>query len=227
MDDNNTNMPNEPVQPQQPASPPPQPQQPNFQQPIQPQQPMQQPMGQPQPQQPMNGQPYQEPSQSDTFGIISIVLAFFFPLAGLIVGFIGKSKAKKMGYSGKLSLIGIILNAVFMLIGVLVFVFLVLFSFQGAQTIARDTEAKTNVNSTFQKLEESYNDNGYYPEELSADNLKGIDPAIISDIKADSRYQYKPSGCVSNKCREYIIDYELESEDSFGNKVYQKESLNQ
>lgn len=78
---------------------------------------------------------------TDTLGIVSLVLAgmtLFMgitALPGLIVGIIGMRKAAREGYSKTLSLIGTVLNGVFVVPGVLsilLFVVFVLTSFDGA-----------------------------------------------------------------------------------------------
>jgi len=215
----NTPNPDNPNQPQPPQSPIQQPEQP-------PQQPQ---FSSPQP--PVQGQqPYQQPQQqsqqSDTLGIVSLIMAFFVPLIGFVLGLIGRSKAKKGGYSGTLSVVGIILNAVFMVVGTLILVFVILASFQGAQEVGRDTVAVSNVNSAYQKLEEYHNENGSYPEQLVLANFPGIDPLVISEINADSRYQYSPTGCATNECSGYTITYKFERESLAYGDVYEKRSLN-
>jgi hypothetical protein len=222
--DNNPDQP-QPTDPLQPVS---QPIQPNLEQPQQPQ-PMQQPQNFGPQQQPVQQQQYQQPQQehqTDTLGIISIIMAFFIPFVGFILGLVGRSKAKKGGYSGTLSLVGIIMNAVFMVIGLLVAVFFVLASFQGAQTVGRDIESQSNVNTIYQKLEEFYNNNGYYPEDITSEDLLGIDYAAVEAVNTESRYNYSPSGCSQAKCPHYTISVELEIADRYGDNTYEKRSLN-
>lgn len=48
--------------------------------------------------------------ETDVLGIVSLCLIVYFPPAGLVVGLIGASKAKKEGYSPILSRIGWIAN---------------------------------------------------------------------------------------------------------------------
>ena len=51
-------------------------------------------------------------------GILSIVFAFFSPLAGLIMGIVGliQSKKKKVAKARKLNTIGIVLSAIFFIL---------------------------------------------------------------------------------------------------------------
>ena len=51
-------------------------------------------------------------------GILSIVFAFFSPLAGLIMGIVGliQSKKKKVARARKLNIIGIVLSAIFFIL---------------------------------------------------------------------------------------------------------------
>lgn len=67
-----------------------------------------------------SGTPQENPGQ--VLGIVSIVLALFFPLVGLILGFVSRSKSKAAGASPKLGTIGIIVNAVLMVLSLLVFI---------------------------------------------------------------------------------------------------------
>ena len=59
-----------------------------------------------------------------TMGIISIVLAFVFSLAGLIVGIIARKKSKDAGFPGTLGTIGAVLSAIFMILGVILAILL-------------------------------------------------------------------------------------------------------
>ncbi|MDP3992549.1 MAG: DUF4190 domain-containing protein [Candidatus Pacearchaeota archaeon] len=58
-------------------------------------------------------------------GILSIVFAFFSPLAGLVLGIVGmvQSKRHKVDKARKLNMIGIILSAIFIIISVLFLIF--------------------------------------------------------------------------------------------------------
>ena len=60
-------------------------------------------------------------SISYVLGILSIVFAFFSPVAGLVIGIIGMVQSKKHGAekSRKLNLIGIILSAIFFVISLI------------------------------------------------------------------------------------------------------------
>jgi preprotein translocase subunit SecG len=64
-------------------------------------------------------------SVSYTLGIISIVLAFFSPTAGLIIGIIGFIQAKRMKsrQAKKLNIIGIILGVIFFIISVILSIY--------------------------------------------------------------------------------------------------------
>ena len=61
---------------------------------------------------------------------------------------------------------------------------LVLTNFQGAQAKGRDTVRKNDINSLYQKLEEYYNENGYYPNsDLAAATFPGIDAGALADAE--------------------------------------------
>ena len=58
-------------------------------------------------------------------GILSIVFAFFSPLAGLVLGIVGMVQSKRHGVARarKLNMIGIILSVIFIIISVLFLIF--------------------------------------------------------------------------------------------------------
>lgn len=63
---------------------------------------------------------------------------------------------------------------------------LVLNNFQGAQAKARDQQRTTDINNLHSKLEEKYNDDGFYPEAINpeatiTDQFPGIDPGSAID----------------------------------------------
>lgn len=228
------------------------PQQPHTTQPVnsfvegspQPQQPSSVPVSGPGPQAaPPNGAPQSMPQQqqhtpqsdqTDTLGLVSIILAVVgMQLIGLILGIIGNSKAKKEGYSNKLSKIGIILNSVFMVLGALFFIFFVLMSFRAAQETASEINdtvtVKNNVNLAYQGLEVYYNEYGYYPEDLSViANRSADEPGLVTtsieeaadEIKTSAVYTYSPESCEEQKCE----SYELSGDTADG--VYSKSALN-
>lgn len=57
-------------------------------------------------------------------GILSIVFAFFQPIAGLILGVIGLVQSKKAGHrkSKKLNIIGVVLSAIFSIVSIYMFI---------------------------------------------------------------------------------------------------------
>ena len=101
---------------------------------------------------------------------------------------------------------------------------IVLFFIQKANIDAmdRDKERKIAINAMYYALEEGfYKDNGYYPESISEDNIKIIDPALWTDPfgynlgDSLSSYSYEPANCTEGKCKEYILKAELEKEDDY------------
>lgn len=86
----------------------------------------------------------------------------------------------------------------------------------------RDEDRKIAINAMYYALEESYyKDHGYYPETISEDNIKVIDPALWTDPlgynlgNPESSYSYQPANCENGKCKEYILKAELEKEDAY------------
>ncbi len=58
---------------------------------------------------------------------------------------------------------------------------LVLNNFQGAQAKARDSQRLTDINNVHSKLEEFYNEKGFYPDTFDADDFPGIDENSLLD----------------------------------------------
>ncbi len=68
-----------------------------------------------------------------TLGIVGFVLAFFFPLAGLILSIVASKKAKQAGVKFGLATAGIILNAVFLALGALFWALVIVAAVKGGQ----------------------------------------------------------------------------------------------
>ena len=86
----------------------------------------------------------------------------------------------------------------------------------------RDNTRKTAINAMYYALEESfYKDNGYYPESISEENIKVIDPSLWTDPlgfnlgNPDGSYFYEPANCKNGKCKEYTLKAILEKEDTY------------
>ena len=93
------------------------------------------------------------------------------------------------------------------------------------ETLAQDKTQKTAINAMYYGLEEVfYPANKYYPESISSDNLKSVDPALFTDpngIKigsAGSVYTYSPTDCTSNQCKSYTLKSTLSNEADFTKK---------
>lgn len=86
----------------------------------------------------------------------------------------------------------------------------------------RDDQRKTAINAMFYSLEESfYPANGYYPETISENNLKSMDPELFTDPNGINlgnegcTYSYEPANCKDGKCKAYTLRATLEKEDTF------------
>lgn len=84
---------------------------------------------------------------------------------------------------------------------------------------ANDKSRKTAINAMYYSLEEVfYPANKYYPQSISSENLKSVDPDLFTDPdgiminEANSSYTYKPIGCSENKCKGYTLTSTLEKE---------------
>jgi len=100
----------------------------------------------------------------------------------------------------------------------------VLFFIQKINTDAmhRDEQRKEAINAMYYALEEGfYADNGYYPEEISEENLKVMDPQLFTDPYGinlgieGSSLSYEPANCENGKCKEYTLRATLEKEDEY------------
>lgn len=94
---------------------------------------------------------------------------------------------------------------------------------------ARDSTRKTAVNAMYYNLEDVfYATNKSYPEKLTADQLKGLDPSILKDPEdvavgeQNSDYSYEPKDCTDGRCKSYTLRANLEHEAD-----YTKSSRNQ
>ncbi len=101
---------------------------------------------------------------------------------------------------------------------------LILFFVQKSNVDAmeRDKNRKTAINAMYYALEEGfYVQNGYYPDTISEENLKYIDPQLFTDPlgvnlgNEGSSYSYEPANCSGGKCKEYILKADLEKEDDY------------
>ena len=110
------------------------------------------------------------------------------------------------------------------IVGVFATLLLIFFFIQKANldAFSRDEQRKTAINAMYYALEESfYKDNGYYPESISEDNIKVIDPSLWTDPSGfnlgdpNSSYSYEPANCKEGKCKEYTLKANLEKEDTF------------
>ena len=90
------------------------------------------------------------------------------------------------------------------------------------EVVTRDSSRRLAINSMYFSLEDIYYPgNQSYPEHLTADNLKGIDPSILKDPKGkavgeqDSSYRYEPKDCTEGKCKSYTLTADLEQEQDY------------
>ncbi|MBR0372598.1 type II secretion system protein [Candidatus Saccharibacteria bacterium] len=86
----------------------------------------------------------------------------------------------------------------------------------------RDEDRKIAINAMYYALEESfYKNNGFYPETISEENIKVIDPALWTDPLGYNlgdpmgSYSYEAANCKDGKCKEYVLKAILEKEDTY------------
>ena len=119
---------------------------------------------------------------------------------------------------------------------------LVLNTFNGIQSRARDTERKTDVNAIHAQVEAYQADNGFYPTTANMGdsswidtNLPGLDSEALNDPSGGGyAFAASPSGCDNSttNCDTYTLSADLEedgrgSSDSDSDTAdYSKNSLN-
>lgn len=93
---------------------------------------------------------------------------------------------------------------------------------QNITTAAQDAQSKTAINAMYYGLEEVfYPANKFYPQSISSDNLKSVEPSLFSDrngitiSSAGSDYTYTPTNCNDGKCKSYTIKSTLQNEADF------------
>ncbi len=84
---------------------------------------------------------------------------------------------------------------------------------------ARDSARKTAINEIYYNLEDVYYvANHAYPQKITADVLKGIDPGVLKDPDGvslgdkNSSYSYDPKDCANSLCKSYTLTANLEHE---------------
>ena len=101
---------------------------------------------------------------------------------------------------------------------------LILFFVQKANMDAmkRDEKRKEAVNAMYYALEEGFfAQNGYYPEMISEENLKVMDPQLFTDPMGvnlgteGSSYHYDAANCSDGRCKEYTLRATLEKEEDY------------
>lgn len=108
--------------------------------------------------------------------IAGVILAFFFSLVGLILSIVAKKKSKAAGFNNSLATVGIVLNAVFLVFGLLIFALLVaitMASYSGIQERAKSSSAQSSATNLLKKTEAHYATYGTYPasiQEMNRDN---------------------------------------------------------
>jgi hypothetical protein len=205
---------NEPSYNQAPIQPEPQPVAPTYPLPQQQQvqytqQPFEQNQSQPQP--PM-GPSSEDPGK--VFGIIGIILAFipFLALFGLILSIISFVKSSKANHSKTLGIVGIVLNSVIMVVGILIFVFFVLLTgsaYNGIQQRAKATEATSAALQVVKVAEADYAMTEKYPanagEIMASENYTRSDGYTVIDGKPSARETVGYKKCSETGAQVYYL----------------------
>ena len=82
-------------------------------------------------------------------------------------------------------------------------------------SVQRDQIRKLAINEIY------YKKNGFYPEKLDENIVKGIDPNLLTDPfgilinEEKSDYRYEPTSCENGKCKKFSLRTKLEKESDF------------
>jgi type II secretory pathway pseudopilin PulG len=90
------------------------------------------------------------------------------------------------------------------------------------EVAAHDSTRKAAINQIYYNLEDVYYPTSKaYPERLTADSIKGVDPQALKDPHGitvgdnGSDYRYEPKDCKDGKCKSYTLTANLENEADF------------
>lgn len=90
------------------------------------------------------------------------------------------------------------------------------------EIVAQDDAKKTAINSMYYALEKVfYKENGYYPQSISDENLRSVDPTLFTDLngiklgQSGCAYSYIPTDCTDGKCQKYTLRADLAKEDDY------------
>lgn len=99
---------------------------------------------------------------------------------------------------------------------------LVFAQYQNFEAMRRDEARKTAINTIFYALENDfYQENGYYPEDVSEQNLPVVGAELWTDPSGnklntpESDYTYQPANCNQGRCTEYTLRARLEKETDY------------
>ena len=102
--------------------------------------------------------------KTDVLGIVSVILAFFgITFIGAIVGIAGIFKAKKEGYSKTLSVIGLIINIVFAVISILIFIVAFFLVMPNISKVSRDKYRAEQADLVIASANTIKSETGQYP----------------------------------------------------------------
>lgn len=77
-----------------------------------------------------------------TLGIVGLILAFLFPLVGLILSIIANNKSKSVGLKNGMAKAGIILSSVFMVLGIVAIIAVFALGMLGASSLSQTCKEK-------------------------------------------------------------------------------------
>lgn len=88
------------------------------------------------------------------------------------------------------------------------------FTFRKLENNKNDIKFKANVESVYYSLEYFHDKNGYYPEQIKADEMPWLNPESLkrddsSAGKDNEDFKYSPENCEQNKCTSYQLSIKL------------------
>jgi type II secretory pathway pseudopilin PulG len=143
--------------------------------PVAPEQPYQQPAAPQQPNQPAVTQS----NPGKTLAIVGFIFAFVaLQLVGLPLSIVALVKSRKAGFKNPLAVAGIILNVVFLLIGIGIIAAIAMVATQGVQTRAKSYAAETTAMAVMKQAEAAYVNQGSYPQHTAA--IQGVTSVVYA-----------------------------------------------
>ena len=139
-------------------------------------------------------------------GIAGFILAFIAPIVGLPLSIVGYRKSRKNGFKNGLALAGIILNSVFLVGSILVFLLITMVAYNGIGQKAKTVSAQAAATSIDKKAEAYAAEHGdasgmsKYPTKFADLSLSSTDGKITAATAPLTSAPAEPGTVEFNTC---------------------------